>query len=63
MKERTPSREGLRTVAIPVRPDLHRRLKIAAAVTDTTLEKLCRAAFEKHLTDLQVALRSAAPQS
>lgn len=59
MRTRNPSREGLRMVSIPVKSDLHRKLKIAAAVTDKTLEEICRAAFEKYLTDLHSAFQRA----
>jgi plasmid stability protein len=54
------SREGLKLVVTPVRPDLHRRLKIRAAETDRTLEETCRIAFEQFLSpDLDNSRRPA----
>jgi plasmid stability protein len=42
-------------IAIPVRPDLHRRLKIRAIETDHTLEETCRRALEQFLNAAQSA--------
>lgn len=47
------SRRGLKLVVTPVRPDLHRRLKVLAAQSDRTLEQTCRIAFEQFLNTVQ----------
>ena len=46
-------RFSLSNLQAPVRPDLHRRLKIRAAETDLTLEATCRLAFEQFLGTVQ----------
>jgi hypothetical protein len=50
MANYTASRTGLKVLVTPVKPTLHRRLKIFAAQSDSTLENVCRAAFEKYLS-------------
>jgi len=44
------TREGMKRLLVPVTPQLHKRLKIAAAERDTTLEALARAALEAYLS-------------
>jgi predicted HicB family RNase H-like nuclease len=44
------TREGMKRLLVPVTPQLHKRLKIAAAERDTTLEALTRAALEAYLS-------------
>jgi hypothetical protein len=48
----TASRAGLRVLVTPVKPDLHRKLKVRAAETDSTLEQVCRIALERYLDSL-----------
>jgi hypothetical protein len=53
------TREGKRLIVTPVEAALHRKLKIAAAASDHTLEEICRAAFERYLASVHFALRRA----
>ena len=46
------SRRGKRLIVVPVDPTLHRRLKIAAASHDQTLEAVCQLALEQYLVCL-----------
>lgn len=49
---RAATREGMKRLLVPVTPDLHKRLKLAAVTNDKTLESIAREALESYLLKL-----------